>query len=199
MNTRLFIGLLVCLCICGALVLPVQSHAKGLTLPVCYGFSCKIRQIVSITPAEWRSVVNWFDGTATTPEDERQQIRQAIGWMEVVVGRYTPTHLDIGMNLEKHPVNMTGQMDCIDESINTTTYLTLFEQQGYLRWHRVTDRAYRGSLLDAHWAAQVEQVDNAVKYVIDSWFQDNGMLPYIAKSTEWLDLRWTFFRHRKDN
>ena len=103
------------------------------------------------------------------------------------------------MNLEKHPVNMTGQMDCIDESINTTTYLTLFEQQGYLRWHRVTDRAYRGSLLDAHWAAQVEQVDNAVKYVIDSWFQDNGMLPYIAKSTEWLDLRWTFFRNRKDN
>ena len=199
MNTRLFIGLLVCLCMFGALVLPVQSHAKKLTLPVCYGFSCKIRQIVSITPAEWRSVVNWFDGTATTPEDERQQIRQAIGWMEVVVGRYTPTHLDIGMNLEKHPVNMTGQMDCIDESINTTTYLTLFEQQGYLRWHRVTDRAYRGSLLDAHWAAQVEQVDNAVNYVIDSWFQDNGMLPYIAKSTEWLDLRWTFFRNRKDN
>ena len=199
MNTRLFIGLLVCLCMCGALVLPVQSHAKKLTLPVCYGFSCKIRQIVSITPAEWRSVVGWFDRVATTPEDERQQIRQAIGWMEVVVGRYTPTHLDIGMNLEKHPVNMTGQMDCIDESINTTTYLTLFEQQGYLRWHRVTDRAYRGSLLDAHWAAQVEQVDNAVKYVIDSWFQDNGMLPYIAKSTEWLDLRWTFFRNRKDN
>ncbi len=180
MNTRLSIGLLVCLCICGALVLPIQSHAKELTLPVCYGFSCKIRQIVSITPAEWRSVVNWFDGTATTPEDERQQIRQAIGWMEVVVGRYTPTHLDIGMNLEKHPVDMTGQMDCIDESINTTTYLTLFEQQGYLRWHRV-------------------QVDSAVNYVIDSWFQDNGMLPYIAKSTEWLDLRWTFFRHRKDN
>ena len=199
MIARLSIGLLVCLCTCGTLVLPVPSHAKELTLPVCYGFSCKIRQIVSITPAEWRSVVNWFDGTATTPEDERQQMRQAIGWMEVVVGRYTPTHLDIGMNLEKHPVNMTGQMDCIDESINTTTYLTLFEQQGYLRWHRVTDRAYRGSLLDAHWAAQVEQVDNAVKYVIDSWFQDNGMLPYIAKSTEWLDLRWTFFRNRKDN
>ena len=199
MNTRLFIGLLVCLCMFGALVLPVQSHAKKLTLPVCYGFSCKIRQIVSITPAEWRSVVNWFDQATTTPEDERQQIRQAIGWMEVVGGRYTPTHLDIGMNLEKNPVNMTGQMDCIDESINTTTYLTLFEQQGYLRWHRVTDRAYRGALLDAHWAAQVEQVDSGVNYIVDSWFQDNGMLPYIAKSTEWLDLRWTFFRHRKDN
>ena len=199
MNARLSIGLLVCLCICGALVLPVQSHAKELTLPVCYGFSCKIRQIVSITPAEWRSVVNWLDGAATTPEGERQQIRQAIGWMEVVVSRYTPTHLDKGMNLENHPVDMTGQMDCIDESINTTTYLTLFEQQGRLHWHRVTDRAYRGALFDAHWAAQIEQVDSGVNYVVDSWFQDNGMLPYIAKSAEWVDLRWTFFRNQTNN
>ena len=196
---RLSIGLLAYLCISYTLVLPIQSHAKELTLPVCYGFSCKIQQIVSITPAEWRSVVGWFDETATTPEDERQQIRQAIGWMEVVVGRYTPTHLDIGMNLENHPINMTGQMDCIDESINTTTYLTLFEQQGHLRWHRVTNRAYRGALLDSHWAAQVEQVDSGVNYIIDSWFQDNGMLPYIAKSAEWLDLRWSYFRHQKNN
>ena len=198
MNARLSIGLLVCLCISGALVLPVQSQAKELTLPVCYGFSCKIRQIVSITPAEWRSVVNWLDGAATTPEGERQQIRQAIGWMEVVVSRYTPTHLDKGMNLENHPIDMTGQMDCIDESINTTTYLTLFEQQGYLRWHRVTDRAYRGALLDAHWAAQVEQVDSGVNYIVDSWFQDNGMLPYIAKSSEWGNLRWRYFRRPKN-
>ena len=199
MIARLSIGLLVCMCTCGALVLPVQSHAKELTLPVCYGFSCKIRQIVSITPIEWRSVIGWFDKPASTPEDERQQIRQAIGWMEVVVGRYTPTHADIGMNLEKKPVNMTGQMDCIDESINATTYLTLFEQQGHLRWHRVTDRAYRGALLDAHWAAQVEEIDSGVNYIVDSWFQDNGMLPYIAKSTEWLDLRWSYFRHQKNN
>ena len=54
-------------------------------------------------------------------------------------------------------------------------------------------------MLDAHWAAQVEQVGSAVNYVVDSWFQDNGMLPYIAKSTEWVNLRWAFFRHRKDN
>ena len=199
MNARLSIGLLVCLCISGTLMLPGQSHAKEFTLPVCYGFSCKIRQIVSITPAEWRSVVGWFDRVATTPEDERQQIRQAIGWMEVVVSRYTPTHLDKGMNLEKKPVTMTGQMDCIDESINTTTYLTLFEQQGHLHWHRVTDRAYRGAYFDAHWAAQVEQVDNGVNYIVDSWFQDNGMLPYIAESTEWGDLGWRTFRPRKDN
>ena len=199
MIARVCFGLLVCLGSCITLVLPVQSHAKELTLPVCYGFSCKIQQIVSITPAEWRSVVGWFDEMATTPEDERQQIRQAIGWMEVVIGRYTPTHLDIGMNLENHPINMTGQMDCIDESINTTTYLTLFEQQGHLRWHRVTNRAYRGALLDSHWAAQVEQVDSGVNYIIDSWFQDNGMLPYIAKSAEWLDLRWSYFRHQKNN
>jgi hypothetical protein len=38
-----------------------------------------------------------------------------------------------------------GQMDCIDESINTTLYLTMFQKYGLMRDHRVVDdRATRG-------------------------------------------------------
>ncbi len=82
---------------------------------------------------------------------------------------------------------------------NTKTYVTLFGKQGHVGWQRVTERAYRGAVLDAHGAAQVEQVESGTNYVIDSWFQDNGMLPYIAKSAEWVDLRWLYFRRQKDN
>ncbi len=35
-------------------------------------------------------------------------------------------------------------MDCIDESINTTLYLTMFQKFGLLREHQVEDRATRG-------------------------------------------------------
>ena len=175
--------------------LPGNSHARELNVPICYGFSCQTRVVISVTPAEWQSVVGWFSPAAPTPADERQQIREAIGWMEVIVGNHTPTHLDRGLNLEKEPPEKLGQMDCIDESINTTTYLTLFEQQGHLRWHRVIEPAYRRSMFDAHWAGQIEEVETGTAFVVDSWFQDNGMLPYIKESSVWKDLRWAVLIH----
>ena len=175
--------------------LPGNSHARELNVPICYGFSCQTRVVISVTPAEWQSVVGLFSPAAPTPADERQQIREAIGWMEVIVGNHTPTHLDRGLNLEKEPPEKLGQMDCIDESINTTTYLTLFEQQGHLRWHRVIEPAYRRSMFDAHWAGQIEEVETETAFVVDSWFRDNGMLPYIKESSVWKDLRWAVLIH----
>ena len=51
-----------------------------------------------------------------------------------------------------------GQQDCIDESINTTVFMRLFQQTGLLRHHRVLDRAYRRSIWDQHWAAEIEEI-----------------------------------------
>ncbi|MEC9329582.1 MAG: hypothetical protein VX749_06935 [Pseudomonadota bacterium] len=175
----------------GMTILPGISHAEDLNVPICYGFSCKTQVVINVTPVEWQSVVGWFSPTASSAADERQQIRKAIGWMEVIVGKHTPTYLDKGLNLEKDPQEKIGQMDCIDESKNTTTYLALFEQQGHLRWHRVIDPAYRRSMFDAHWAGQIQELQTSTAFVVDSWFQDNGMLPYIRESSEWKDLRWT--------
>ncbi|KAA3634643.1 MAG: hypothetical protein DWQ08_00255, partial [Proteobacteria bacterium] len=101
-------------------------------IPVCYDFGCKSRQIVSITSEEWREVSGWFKTPADTPEAERQQIKQAVGWMEVVIGKHTPTHRDTGLDLD-YGGEFPGQLDCIDESLNTTTYLRLFEHYGLLR------------------------------------------------------------------
>ena len=180
---RLVQRLLLALC---ALALFAPAWAQKVN--VCYDFNCKTRQVIHLTPAEWRSVVDWFQPAAPDAAVERQQIRQAIGWMEVVVGRHTPTHRDKGLNLEKRP-EFPGQLDCIDESLNTTGYLIAFQQHGHLHWHRVVDRAYRRGGFDGHWAAQIEEVPSGERFVIDSWFQDNGMLPFVAVSTEWQDLR----------
>lgn len=81
-----------------------------------------------------------------------------------------------------------GQQDCIDESINTTTYLRLFEQQGLLRHFKVIERAYRQAIIDQHWAAQIRQESNGARFVVDSWFQPNGYLPVIQASEDWEDL-----------
>ena len=159
-------------------------------IPVCYNFGCEERPIVSISEHEWSETAGWFTPVSSAAK-ERQQIRQAVGWMEVIIGRYTPTHRDIGRNLadEGQQERWPGQLDCIDESINTTIYLRLFEQRGLLKWHRVVERENRRAIWDQHWTAQVEELRTGARYAVDSWFDDNGTLPYVQKIEEWRKLK----------
>ena len=165
-------------------------------IPICHGFGCNIESTISLSTAEWRSVTGWLKTNVSDPNTERDHIRQAIGWMEVLVGRHGPGREDRALDL-KHVANRTGQMDCVDESINTTTYLKLFEKQNLLRWHRVVERIQRRALFDAHWASQIEEIQTGDRYVIDSWFQDNGLLPNVQKTEDWADI--PFYTALHDN
>ncbi len=161
-------------------------------IPVCFDFSCKTNTTVSLDSDDWQRVYDVFKSSESALQ-ERDNIKQAIAIMEHLVGQYTPTHRDIARNWsEKHQelAALPGQMDCIDESINTTTYLQLLERAGMLRFHQVLDRAYRKSLIDQHWAAEVVDIQNGQRYVIDSWFADNGEVPILVKSERWYKLSW---------
>ena len=172
-------------------------------MTVCYDFGCRNRSIVNLPEHEWLEVANWFHPPAKTPQEELRQIRQAIGWMEEVVGRYTPTHKDVAMSLpliDNYQDLFPGQQDCIDESINTTTYLRLFEQQGLLQHFEVIERAYRRAIIGQHWAAQIRQKSNGARFVVDSWFQPNGYLPAIQASKDWEDISlWSRVINRRTN
>lgn len=181
-----------------ALARPAAGASAGIdAIPVCYDFGCKAKQVVAITETEWREVAGWFRPAARTPEEERRRIRQAVGWMEVIVGRYTPTHRDTGFSLERGG-EFPGQLDCIDESINTTTYIGLFERNGLLAHHRVLERAYRRAIFNQHWAAQIVETATGKRYVVDSWFRENGVLPYVQTLDAWLDIPF-FFSFRIDD
>ena len=158
------------------------------SIPICLNFSCKTRQNIAITQEEWDSVANWLRPAATDAAGERENIKKAIGWMEVIVGRHTPSHRDVAGDL-KHPgAHFPGQLDCIDESLNTTTYLQLLEQNELLSYHKVVERAYRRAIFDQHWAGQIEETANGELWVVDSWFQHNGFLPYLQRTEEWEDI-----------
>lgn len=166
-------------------------------IPICYHFNCNTRQVVAITPEEWAQVAGWFAEPARDAEQEREQIRKAAGWLEVVVGRHTPIYLDLGQDRE--PESHLGQMDCIDEEKNVTTFLTLFQNQGLLRFHRVVEPAYRRTAWDQHWAGQIEEMESGERWVVDSWFQDFGHNPYIQKTEQWSDIPFFFSSSFKDN
>ena len=180
--------------------LPALARSNGVevpatvtmdAIPVCYDFGCKSRSVVNLPLHEWQEVTGWFHPPAQTPEEERDQIKNAIGWMEVLIGRHTPTHRDIAFDLPKlDDVShlFPGQQDCIDEAVNTTTYLRLFEQNGFFRHHTVIEQAYRQAVFDQHWAGQIREKESGERFVVDSWFQPNGYLPVIQPSLEWEDI-----------
>ena len=168
---------------------PIPGNISFSAIPVCFDFGCASKAVVNLPVEEWQSVAGWFDPPADTPEQERDQIRRAVGWMEVLVGRHTPTHLDLEFDKVHNIDNReTGQMDCIDESVNTTIYMKLFEANGFFRHHVVIEQAYRRSMFDQHWAGQIKEIETGDRYVVDSWFQPNGYLPVVQDSPSWEDI-----------
>ncbi len=115
---------------------PTLATEEVKNIPVCMNFGCKDKRYVTLEPKEWQSIADWFKQGPSSPENERQQIKQAIGWMEHVIGTHTPAHRDLGGDLSENAV-FPGQLDCIDESINTTTYLNLFASRALLTHHIV--------------------------------------------------------------
>jgi hypothetical protein len=152
---------------------------------VCFDHSCTSIVTDSLSQDEWRLVTAVLRNPAWTAADERLAIAQSIAVFEGIVGRHTGTYRDRGRNLPGF--GQPGQLDCIDESTNTTTYLRLLERGGLLRHHRVLERSTRFGLFVGmpHTTAVIEETGTGDRYAVDSWFLDNGRPPYIAKLGAW--------------
>ena len=80
-----------------------------------------------------------------------------------------------------------GQMDCVDESTNTTRILKLLEQQGLLKHHKVMRRASRGFFADGrypHFTAVLKDPSGR-EWVVDSWYEPAGGPPDIMPLEKW--------------
>jgi len=154
---------------------------------VCHEHGCATVDQIALGDYEWRSIRRIFARTSTSPAQERDRIAHAIANFETVVGKRTGTWNDKGGDLKG--LGQDGQMDCIDESTNTTTYLRIMQSAGLLRWHVVEDRATRGWFLFGwpHTTAVIRDTRSDQLYAVDSWFEDNGKPPHIVPLKQWKD------------
>jgi Tfp pilus assembly protein PilN len=78
-------------------------------------------------------------------------------------------------------------MDCIDHSTSTTRLLQMLEAYGFLRWHQVSEIDVRNwaFVFPAHYSAVIEEKASAARFVVDSWFVDNGQPAVILPLGEW--------------
>ncbi len=153
---------------------------------VCYEHSCKEVAEVGLSPAQWQAVRQIFDSPAADAAAERELIRQAVAYLESVVSPLVGAAGDRGGNLAGL-ISGGSQMDCVDESTNTTTYLALIEREGLLQWHRVAGLSTRGFIIFGwpHTTAVIEQREDGARWAVDSWFHDNGVAPEVLPIAQW--------------
>ena len=147
----------------------------------CYDYGCKSTQEVRYSDAQWGEIRSLFARPMGAFE-EKQAIRRAVATMERFSGEQTGTYRDVGGNIADEYV---GQHDCIDESTNTFQYLSALEQLELLKFHRVEPKQRRIVWLATHWTAVIAEIDSDEKFAVDSWYRDNGELPYIQPLADW--------------
>ena len=154
---------------------------------VCHAYGCEERQEVSLTFEEWGNIVATFTPPPETAAAERARVAAAIGIMERLIGPKTGTAGDQAGSAV-FTFDARGQMDCLDESTNTTRYLRLFAARGLLRFHAVGAIAYRGRLIDGvgpHNAATLQERGNGETFAVDSWFHANGQPAEVVPLGDW--------------
>ncbi|MCK6411697.1 MAG: hypothetical protein L6Q55_04640 [Azonexus sp.] len=165
------------------LVLPGVAVAE-VRVPVCHGYGCVVQDEVIFSSARLLQLGRSL-ALAVDAENERKILAGAIGMLYRWAGEQSEVRNDRGGNYADGSV--PGRMDCLDHSTTTTRFLQLLARYGALRYHRVlapVSRAWLG-LVENHWAAQIEALDGDARYVVDSWFVDNGEPAVILPLEEW--------------
>jgi hypothetical protein len=170
-----------------ALCLGLLASARAdETVAVCSGYGCLTEASIRYTEGQLGSIRRMLFATVDA-ENERKTLANAVGLLYGWAGDQSDVHNDRGGNYADD--NVPGKMDCIDHSTSTTRLLRLLENRGYLRWHRVLEPESRNfaGLIPVHWSAVIEELEagEAARFVVDSWFVDNGFPAVILPLDEW--------------
>ena len=154
---------------------------------VCHGYGCLEQTTVGLRDHEWNTVRQIFKTKSTTAESERHQIAQAIALIE----QYTGAIIGTDQDLPKAPIikKSDKELDCIDETVNTTKYLKFLADDGLLAFHKVGNPVYKGFGVNGvypHNSATVVEIQTGHVYVIDSYIYKNGSQPNVRNLDHWL-------------
>jgi len=149
----------------------------------CYDFGCRTTREIQFDERQWDQIRALFASDMKDSAAEKQAIRRAVAMMERMSGEQSVTHLDKGGNYPGSDI--PGQMDCIDESTNTFQYLSALEELELLKWHRVDTKQRRIVWFISHWTASIREIGTSQRFAVDSWYRDNGEMPYIQPLEDW--------------
>lgn len=156
--------------------------------PHCQNYGCALVKNVKLNKHDWKKIDKAFGKKAKNAKAEREKIAKVIPVFEQIVGKITQTDQDkAGTFIQTGD----GQIDCVDESTNTTVYLMLLAQKGLIKFHTIEQPQVRYPIVSGrgwmHQTAVVQENEGGAEYAIDSWFGDNGQPIHIVPISDWLN------------
>jgi hypothetical protein len=169
-------------------------HARpphGSTVYVCHAYGCRMQTKVTFGKEQIAEISALMKKIkrADTALEERRAVAYAIAWMERYTGKITGTSADRpGMDFAAS--GDPTQQDCVDEATNTTSYLTVLQNNHLLKYHTVSvpfakENYLRGIAGWTHWTAVLHERGTKTKWAVDSWIFANGVNPAVVETDKW--------------
>ncbi|WP_417431001.1 hypothetical protein [Kiloniella sp.] len=163
---------------------------KGVAVPTmtqyqyCHGYGCARQLSLTVSDADKQGLIKAF-GVPQTPQQERASMAKAVAYMEQMNAPKAGTENDIGGTFTGY--GQSGQLDCEDEAVNTTTTLMFLNELGLIKHHRLRSQVTRGFFIGGwpHTSAAVVDVSTGKSFAIDSWFENSGVKPHIVPYEMW--------------
>lgn len=152
----------------------------------CHGYGCYQKTVVGFNSNDWQKIKDIFKNKAQDAQEERVLIAQAVADIEKYVGKISGTEND----LPKAPIirKSNKELDCIDETINTTKYLGFLEKENLFYFHKLFKPVHKGIFIDGvypHNSATIKEIETGQIYVVDSYIFENGGTPVIRTFEDW--------------
>ena len=160
-------------------------------LSVCHGYGCQFRSQVRIEPDMRTEIAKLYYPAPKNAAEERTRLARAIALFEIRIGAALGTSRDRYAATTFNKNNDPGQLDCIDETVNTTSYMRLLANLGLMRFHVIGTAAQRGSVSGFAYndfitnTAVIAEINSGAEYAVDSYFYANGREPKIMKLADW--------------
>jgi hypothetical protein len=159
----------------------------GMRVVACHGYGCSRRTVLIVDATLLSQATGMLRSARVSPAAERSAIRE-------IVRRYTAylSRLIGGKpDLPGSPPQMSGvsgQMDCVDETANTTSLLLVLQDRGLLVHHAVERPQSRGFFIDGrypHTTAIIAERGSGQEWAVDPWRRAPGQRPDVLPLAVW--------------
>ena len=173
----------------------------SIALVVCYNSSCA-RQREMVFTREDLALVHTQLQTCPLPGSEAsqahgvshavQRLRIGVWQMELLAKKYYPP-LGNDLPVNDQEFGVEGRTDCVDNTTNTTTFLHIMSDLGWIPGWTVLAPAVRKpwDINRVHWTA-VAADQSGQQWSVDSWYRRHGHLPFVMPLKNWRreELAW---------
>jgi hypothetical protein len=168
---------------------------RGNAITLCHAYGCQQQTRIVFGPAQLKEISDLMTKTkkADTPFEERRAVAYAISWMYVYTGKITGTIAD-RPGMDYAGSGDPTQMDCVDHSTNTTSFLLVLQYNNFLKYHTVGRPFAKGNILKGldhwpHWTAiLIEKAGNHQRWAVDSWIYAIGENPAVVEAEKWYNV-----------